>query len=106
MKSFPSNHRRHASRHAYTTTLKVIIGGNTVSERIVNFYPRNAAKDPNIVLERARDQFEKVFVIGYNAAGSLDVRASLNFTVEEIVFAIEEFKHHLFVGSIETEVAP
>lgn len=62
---------------------------------IIKFYPRGAAKNPDNVLEQAVGCYDQVFIIGYDKKGSLDVRASTNFTVADILLVLEEFKFKL-----------
>ena len=65
---------------------------------IIKFYPANAAKNPDAVLEQAVGVYGQVFVIGYDKDGELDMRASLNFKVRDILFAMEVFKHKVLSG--------
>lgn len=74
-----------------------------MSAKIIKFYPRNAAQNPDAVLEQAAGNFENVFIIGWDNAGNLDVRASTNWSVGEIVMAIEMFKHKLMTGDYDIE---
>ena len=68
---------------------------------IVKFYPKDAAKNPDAVLEQAVGVYDQVFVIGYDKDGDLEVRASLNFLVREIFFAMDAFKHKVLNGDYE-----
>lgn len=65
---------------------------------VVKLYPKDAAKNPDNVLEQAVGTYDEVFVIGYDKDGRLDVRASTNFKSTDIVFALETFKSKLFNG--------
>jgi hypothetical protein len=65
---------------------------------IVKFYPKDAAKNPDNVLEQAVGIYDQVLVIGYNKDGGLDVRSSLNFLIKDIFFAIDEFKFKVLNG--------
>jgi hypothetical protein len=65
---------------------------------VVKFYPADAGKNPNMVLEQAVGIYNQVLVIGYDKEGNLDVRASLNFTIRDIFFALEAFKFQVFNG--------
>lgn len=69
---------------------------------VIKFYPRNAAENPDNVLEQAVGEFSQVFLIGYNHDGYLEVRASTNFTVRDIFFALDAFKFKLMNGDYET----
>ena len=68
---------------------------------VVKFYPRNAAQNPDNVLEQAVGIYDEVFVIGYNKDGVLEVRSSTNFRVSNILFALESFKFKLLHGGYE-----
>lgn len=65
------------------------------------FYPRDAAKNPDNVLEQAVGNYTEVFIIGYSKDEILDVRASTNFTTSNILFALEQFKHKLLSGGYD-----
>lgn len=69
-----------------------------MSDNVVKFYPHNAALNPDVVLEQSAGVYEEVLVIGYNKNGELDVRASLNFDMMSIFFALEAFKHQVLSG--------
>ena len=65
---------------------------------VVKFYPKGAAENPDAVLEQAAGVYDQVFVIGYGKNGDLEVRASLNFKMRDIFFAIEGFRFMVFNG--------
>ena len=65
---------------------------------IVKFYPKDAAKNPDAVLEQAVGVYDQVFVIGYNKDGDLDVRGTSNFTMKELFFALDAFKFMVLNG--------
>lgn len=67
-------------------------------DKIVKFYSKDAAQNPDAVLEQAVGNYGEVIVIGYDHAGVLDVRSSTNWTAAEILFAIEVFKRKLIQG--------
>jgi hypothetical protein len=69
-----------------------------MADNIVKFYSLRAALAPDVVLEHAAGVYEEVLVIGYNKAGELEVRASLNFDMKSIFFALEAFKHQVMSG--------
>ena len=56
---------------------------------------RNAAENPNAVLEQAIGELESVLVIGYNNDGELDARASLNLSREKILWMMRSFEMQL-----------
>lgn len=66
--------------------------------KVVKFYPADAAKNPDNVLEQAVGVYDQVFTIGYNKDGILEVRASTNFQVREIFFALDAFKFKVLNG--------
>ena len=70
---------------------------------VVKFYPKDAAKNPDNVLEQAVGVYDQVFVIGYDKDGQLDVRSSTNFQVREIFFALEAFKFKVLNGDYDVE---
>lgn len=65
---------------------------------VINFYPKNAAKNPDAVLEQAAGVYDQVFVIGYDKDGALEVRASLNFKMRDIFFAMDAFRFKVLNG--------
>lgn len=69
---------------------------------VVKFYPANAAENPDNVLEQAVGVYDKVFVIGYDKNGELNVRSSMNFKVREVFFALDAFKFKVLNGEYET----
>lgn len=69
-----------------------------MTDNVVKFYPHNAAHDPDVVLEQSAGVYDEVLVIGYDKDGMLDVRASLNFDMKSIFFALEAFKHQVLSG--------
>jgi hypothetical protein len=59
---------------------------------------RALAIDPDVVLRSAIGVFDRLVVIGYDKDGKIEAFGSLNFSNEEIVFAIERFKHKIMAG--------
>lgn len=51
--------------------------------KIVDFKKQEPAENPDVVLEEAKGDFEKVLVIGYNKEGFLDGRASMNLSIAD-----------------------
>jgi hypothetical protein len=66
--------------------------------QVVKFYPKNAAQDPDNVLEQAIGQYDQVFIVGYDKDGNLDARASLGLKGADVLWLIEWFKHGLMNG--------
>ena len=71
--------------------------------KIIKFYPHNAAKDPDAVLEQAIGEYESVFIIGYDKEGNMSPRASLNLDGYELLFLLELFKHKWLNGDYGEE---
>ena len=70
---------------------------------VIKFYPADAAKNPDNVLEQAVGAYDQVFIIGYDKSGILEVRSSTNFQVQEIFFALDAFKFKVLNGDYNTE---
>lgn len=70
---------------------------------VVKFYPADAAKNPDNVLEQSIGIFSKVIVLGADKDDLLDVRASTNFTTGEIIMCLEQFKYNLLSGVYDME---
>lgn len=68
---------------------------------VIKLYPPGAAKDPDNVLEQAKEQYQDVFIIGYDKDGDLDVRASTGLSQANIIHLIEMFKFNLFKGDYD-----
>lgn len=71
---------------------------------VIKFYPADAAKNPDNVLEQSVGVFSKVIVVGADKEDLLEVRASTNFTIGEIIMCLEQFKFNLLSGVYDTEV--
>lgn len=66
---------------------------------VVKFYPKDAAKDPDAVLEQAIGGFSEVLVIGWDRDGILDARATLGLKDGgDLLWLVESFKHKLMNG--------
>lgn len=70
---------------------------------ITKLYPKNAAENPDNVLEQAIGNYESVFVIGFDKEGVLDARASLNIEAEEVIYMLEKFKYDLISGAYSND---
>lgn len=68
------------------------------NDNVVKFYPKNAAKDPDAVLEQSIGEYENVFIIGWNKDGDIDPRADLGLDGKTILWLIESFKLKLLNG--------
>lgn len=65
---------------------------------IVDFKPKDAAKNPDHVLEQAKGVYTQVLVLGWDQAGELDARASMNMSAGEVNWLIDQFKQALISG--------
>jgi len=65
---------------------------------VVKFFPKDAAKDPDAVLEQAIGQYDNVVIIGWDKEGMLDPRASLGLNSANVLWLIEVFKAKLLAG--------
>ncbi len=65
---------------------------------VVRFYPKDAAKSADAVLEQSVGVFDDVLVLGVDKDGDLDVRATLGLDLKEIIWLVESFKHNLLSG--------
>jgi hypothetical protein len=66
---------------------------------VVKFYPKNAAKDADNVLEQAVGQYSDVLIIGYDKEGNFDARATLGLVDGgDMLWLIETLKFKLLRG--------
>lgn len=63
---------------------------------ITKLYPKDAARNPDAVLEQAIGHYEKVLILGWDKDGFLDARASSNTDKKELLWWLEGFKLDLF----------
>lgn len=66
--------------------------------KIVKFPDLNAASNPDVVLEEAKDSYESLVLIGWDKEGRLDARATLNLSAAEINWLISVFQQKLLRG--------
>lgn len=69
-----------------------------MTDNIVKFYPKDAAENPDAVLEQAIGQYEDILILGYNNDGELEPRGTLGMTASEILWLLESFKMNLLDG--------
>lgn len=67
-------------------------------DSVAKFYPKDAAKNPDAVLEQAFGKYESVFIVGWDKNGIMDMRASTNMQAKDVLWLIETFKHKLISG--------
>lgn len=66
---------------------------------VVKFYPKDAALDPDNVLEQAMGDFSEVLILGWDKDGNLDARATLGLKDGgDVLWLMEAFKHKLMSG--------
>lgn len=70
---------------------------------VTRLFQKDAAKDPDAVLEQAIGNYETVFILGYDKSGHLDVRSSTNWDTANVMFALESFKHRLMNGDYSSD---
>lgn len=76
--------------------------------KVVKFYPKDAAKDADNVLEQAMGVYSEVLIIGWDKDGKFDARATLGLNDgAECLWLVEAFKTKLmngdFMAPTETE---
>ena len=59
--------------------------------------------DPDVILEEAKGAFAHVCVFGYNSHEELSVISSTSWTQPEILFALEQLKLSMLMGSTTTD---
>lgn len=66
---------------------------------VVKFYPKDAAKDADAVIEQAVGNFSEVLIVGWDKEGFLDARATIGLKDGgDILWLIESFKTKLMNG--------
>lgn len=71
-----------------------------MSDNVVKFYPADAYKDPDAVLEQAIGEYSDVLIIGWNKDGILDQRATKGLEDgRDMLWLIEKFKFNLLAGA-------
>lgn len=63
--------------------------------KIIKFYCKEAAKNPDAVLEQAIGEFNNVLIIGWNKEEKFECRADYNITNEGLLMLVELFKDRL-----------
>lgn len=71
---------------------------------IVKFYPKDAAKDADYVLEQALGVYDEVMIIGWDKDGQFDARATLGLKDGgDCLWLVETFKFKLMNGDFKAE---
>ncbi len=65
---------------------------------VVKFYPAEAAKSPDAVLEQSVGQYSEVIVVGFDADGNVDLRASLGLDERDVIWLFELAKAQMLMG--------
>jgi len=66
---------------------------------VVKFYPQDAAKEPDNVLEQAMGRYKSVLVIGWDNDDNFDARATLDLKDGgDVLWLVELFKFKLMNG--------
>lgn len=68
--------------------------------KVVKFYSRDAAKDPDNVLELAIGEYEHVLLLGIDKDGEIDFRSNSGMTDMHINWILDRFKIHLLTHVI------
>lgn len=72
---------------------------------VVKFYPKDAAKDADNVLEQAMGQYDDVLIIGYDKDGNFDARATLGLVDGgDMLWLIETLKFKLLRGDYMKDI--
>jgi hypothetical protein len=72
--------------------------------KVVKFYPKDAAKNADAVLEQALGRYDQVLVIGWDKEGLFDARATTGLKDgAECLWLVESFKHKLMSGAFLPE---
>ena len=70
---------------------------------VAKFYPADAAKDPDNVLELAIGEFSSVLILGWDKSGMLDARATLDVSKKDALWLLEVFKSKLLDGDYDDD---
>lgn len=70
-----------------------------MTAEVKKFYPRDAANNPDNVLEQAIGQYKEVLILGWDPEGRLDVRSTTGIaTGHEMLWLLERVKFNLMAG--------
>ena len=66
---------------------------------VVKFYPQDAAKEPDNVIEQAMGQYKSVLIIGWDNDDKFDARATLDLKEGgDVLWLMEIFKFKMLNG--------
>lgn len=75
-----------------------------MTDNVIKFFPADAYKDPDAVLEQAIGEFSDVLIIGWNKDGHMDVRATKGLEDGgDMLWLIEKFKFNMLAGAYQTD---
>lgn len=74
-----------------------------MSDELIKLVTHDKLLAPNAVLERAKDVFTHVIVLGWDKSETLDVRASSNLSNEQTIYLMELAKHAILQASMFIE---
>lgn len=70
-----------------------------MADKVVKLYTKDAAKNPDAVLEQALGSYQDVLVLGWDEHGNLDARASLGLSRPgDLLWLVEAFKANMLDG--------
>lgn len=73
-----------------------------MSNTVVKMYPKNAADNPDNVLEMALGNYVDVLVLGYDENGDLIAQCSSGLVDGgELLWLLEQFKRSLLAGEFD-----
>lgn len=71
---------------------------------VEKFYPKDAAKDADNVIEQAIGQYDEVLIIGWDKDGKFDARATLGLKDGgDVLWLLETLKFKLMSGEFIAE---
>ncbi len=76
-----------------------------MTAEVVKFYPADASKHADNVLERAIGVYDQVLVIGYDKDGQFSASATMGLKGGGDIWLVETFKHKLMNGDFIAEGA-
>lgn len=72
--------------------------------QVIKFYPKDAAKDADNVLEQAIGKYSDVLILGWDKNGSFDARATLGLKDGgDCLWLVEAFKFKLMNGDFSPQ---
>jgi len=74
-----------------------------MSDEPIKLVTNGKLLEPDAVLERAKDVFTHVVVLGWDRSETLDVRASSNLSNEQAIYLMELAKHTILQAAIFME---